>query len=195
MDATERFPTETLIHIAPHPVGPRSAGATHFYQRAVFASQPPLFLQLSTYTRSASQADPTQFTGLGRVAFARQPPASGRKFSIRAASFSIFRGLILMDSIWPIRKRLDHEVPGWAQAPEFFITICCQKRNENQLCRPEVAEAVFDSAKKLSHLQLWDCELLLLMPDHLHLLVGFLLAKKCLRLSRDGSVGWLGSVI
>jgi putative transposase len=78
-----------------------------------------------------------------------------------------------MDSIWPARKRLDHAVPGWAQAPEFFITICCQKRNENQLCRPEVAEAVFDSAKKLSHLQLWDCELLLLMPDHLHLLVGF----------------------
>ena len=78
-----------------------------------------------------------------------------------------------MEANWPVRKLLDHGIPGWAQAPEFFITICCQKRGFNHLCHSGVAEKFFESAQRLSRLRIWDCELLLLMPDHLHLLVGF----------------------
>ena len=73
----------------------------------------------------------------------------------------------------PTRKKLDHRIPGWAQTPEFFITICCQPRGRNQLCHPDVAEQIIKSAQNLARLRLWDCELLLLMPDHLHLLAGF----------------------
>lgn len=78
-----------------------------------------------------------------------------------------------MERIWPTRKKLDHRVPGWANAPEFFITVGCQERGRNHLCHPEIAQQIFESARHLQRLQLWDCELLLLMPDHFHLLAGF----------------------
>ena len=43
----------------------------------------------------------------------------------------------------------------------------------NHLCHPDVAKEFLTSAKNLARLRLWDCELLLLMPDHVHLLAGF----------------------
>jgi REP element-mobilizing transposase RayT len=78
-----------------------------------------------------------------------------------------------MEAEWPKRIQLNHQVPGWIDAPEFFITISCQERGRNQLCHREVAKHFFDSVVKLTCLNLWQCELLVLMPDHLHLLAGF----------------------
>jgi putative transposase len=75
----------------------------------------------------------------------------------------------------PIRKRLPHDRPLWLRPEDstFFITICCAPRDKNQLCNPETSAAVFESvAFRLTRGDWW-VHLLLLMPDHLHMLVVF----------------------
>jgi putative transposase len=75
----------------------------------------------------------------------------------------------------PGRKRLPHELPLWVdpQKEVFFLTICCAKRQENQLCHPHVAREVFDSIRFRNEQGLWFVRLCLLMPDHLHMLMSF----------------------
>jgi putative transposase len=55
----------------------------------------------------------------------------------------------------------------------FFITICCQQRGRNQLCHSQIAEAIFASARFYWERGLWGLPLLLVMPDHLHMLATF----------------------
>jgi putative transposase len=54
----------------------------------------------------------------------------------------------------------------------YFITICCQVRGLNQLCNERIASAIFDTARRYHALQRCHVKLLLLMPDHLHMLIG-----------------------
>jgi putative transposase len=75
----------------------------------------------------------------------------------------------------PKRKMLPHDLPSWAH-PEtviFFITVCCTPRGENQLCKAEVATGIFESVSFRQSRGDWWVQLLLLMPDHLHMLVSF----------------------
>src|SRR5690606_6994500 len=55
----------------------------------------------------------------------------------------------------------------------FFLTICCQVRGTNQLCRREVSEVTFEAVSFRQRMHRWHMHLLLLMPDHLHALVSF----------------------
>ncbi|MFT3870456.1 MAG: transposase [Nibricoccus sp.] len=74
----------------------------------------------------------------------------------------------------PKRKVLPHEIPNWVQPGElFFITICCQQRGANQLCHPEIAQALIDSVRFRQERGNWYTTLFLLMPDHLHALIAF----------------------
>ena len=85
------------------------------------------------------------------------------------ASFSFFCGLILMDPIlYPQRRHLDHGTPWGLEYPEFFLTICCQPRGLNQLCHPGVGDRVLEAAHHYHVSGKWYCELMILMPDHLH---------------------------
>jgi len=68
-----------------------------------------------------------------------------------------------------LRKRLDHITRFGAV---YFITICCQKRGSNQLCDEKTAKALFDTARIYHGRGGWNLHLLLLMPDHLHALIG-----------------------
>ena len=71
-----------------------------------------------------------------------------------------------------IRKSLNHEAHFAARfGATYFITICCRERHTNQLCRREVANAIFNTAARYDQQQKWYLLLLLLMPDHLHVLV------------------------
>ena len=71
----------------------------------------------------------------------------------------------------PGRRLLDHQVPGWVPEDSlFFLTLCAELRGHNTFCRPEVAEEVFDSAAFRVRRNQWWIEILLLMPDHIHLL-------------------------
>ena len=73
----------------------------------------------------------------------------------------------------PVRKRLDHAVHFHGRlGATYFITICCQSRGTNQLCRNDVAQALFETARRYHDAQRWYLKLLLLMPDHLHMLIG-----------------------
>jgi REP element-mobilizing transposase RayT len=71
-------------------------------------------------------------------------------------------------------KHLDHNPPHWI-APEavYFITICTKRRNINQFCHPVIGRHILDSIRLYNERNLWFCDLAVLMPDHIHLLLGF----------------------
>ena len=73
------------------------------------------------------------------------------------------------------RKSLPHDPPPFIDpAGElFFITICCKPRGLNQLCHPEMAANLFASARHYRDSHRWSLSLLVLMPDHLHMLASF----------------------
>jgi REP element-mobilizing transposase RayT len=73
----------------------------------------------------------------------------------------------------PIRKHLDHSVHFHGRfGTTYFITICCEAREQNQLCKDDIARVLFDTARRYHDSHRWYLKLLLLMPDHLHLLIG-----------------------
>lgn len=73
----------------------------------------------------------------------------------------------------PERKPLDHTPHPVARfGADFFITICCQKRGINQLCFPVISETLLTAARHYHDTGQWYLHVFLLMPDHLHALVG-----------------------
>jgi putative transposase len=73
------------------------------------------------------------------------------------------------------RITLPHDPPHFIGTADaiFFITICCQPRGQNHLCRSEVATLLFDAARSYHEQNRWGVPLLLLMPDHVHMLARF----------------------
>ena len=71
------------------------------------------------------------------------------------------------------RKRLDHRTHFAGRfGAIYFVTICCEKRGSNQLCTEETSKILFNSARIYQEHARWNVNLLLLMPDHLHALIG-----------------------
>ena len=74
----------------------------------------------------------------------------------------------------PQRKTLPHGVPSWVKVGSvFFVTICCTRRDENQLCLPVVADVLFEAVRFRQEKNDWYAHLVILMPDHLHALISF----------------------
>jgi hypothetical protein len=74
----------------------------------------------------------------------------------------------------PQRAHLPHEVPSWvAEGSFFFITINCEGRGTNSLCRAGIGDAVLGAAAHNHEKWAWHCRLMLLMPDHLHAIIAF----------------------
>lgn len=72
------------------------------------------------------------------------------------------------------RKALGHVPPAFVpDGAWFFITICCRQRGLNQLCLPATSAALLENGIIYHTTQRWVLHLLLLMPDHLHLIAGF----------------------
>jgi len=72
-----------------------------------------------------------------------------------------------------IRKPLDHKIHFAGRfGATYFITICCHQKGSNQLCREDVSMSVFKTAKIYNERRIWYLWLMLLMPDHLHALIG-----------------------
>ena len=80
----------------------------------------------------------------------------------------------------PWRKRLPHSIPNWVDTDQviFFITVCCKDRGKNVLCYPEKASAIFETVESRMKWCLWYPRVVLLMPDHLHMLVSYNLRLK-----------------
>jgi REP-associated tyrosine transposase len=71
------------------------------------------------------------------------------------------------------RKRLDHTTHFAGRfGAIYFITVCCQQRGSNQLCHKPAADVLINAARIYHERSRWHLNLLLLMPDHLHALIG-----------------------
>lgn len=74
----------------------------------------------------------------------------------------------------PIRSKLPHAPPAWVKPSAlFFVTVCCVPRGKNQLCHDAVADVIFESVEFRQRRLDWHVTLLVLMPDHLHMLTAF----------------------
>ena len=72
------------------------------------------------------------------------------------------------------RKILDHTPPAFVRTGAwFFITLCCQQRGTNQLCVPNIASKLIADGIFYHNQHRWNVHILLLMPDHLHLIANF----------------------
>ncbi|PYM01510.1 MAG: hypothetical protein DMF19_06255 [Verrucomicrobia bacterium] len=71
------------------------------------------------------------------------------------------------------RKQLDHTMHFAARfGATYFITICCRDRRQNSLCRECISAQLFETARRYHQNTRWHLVVLLLMPDHVHLLIG-----------------------
>jgi putative transposase len=69
------------------------------------------------------------------------------------------------------RTRLQHSIPSWVQdGSVYFITINAVQRHINQLAKPVIAEAIKDSIQVYKDAHKWHPKLVVIMPDHLHIL-------------------------
>jgi REP element-mobilizing transposase RayT len=85
-----------------------------------------------------------------------------------------------------VRKPLNHSVHFHGRVgATYFITICCQRRGVNQLCLKDVASVLFETARRYHASLQWHLKLLLLMPDHLHMLIGVPADARLSNLIRD----------
>ena len=85
------------------------------------------------------------------------------------------RSAASLPKMLPIRKRLPHDVPLWVDPSKahYFVTVGCKQRGKNQLARPRVADGIFETVKHRNVQGIWYARLVLLMPDHVHLMLSF----------------------
>ncbi len=84
------------------------------------------------------------------------------------------------------RKPLGHTPPAFVPTGSlFFITLCCQQRGPNQLCLPDISPSVLADAVHYHTSHRWSLHIILLMPDHLHLIAGFPKAETMSAVIRD----------
>jgi REP element-mobilizing transposase RayT len=78
------------------------------------------------------------------------------------------------DDPLPQRRRLHHDVPHWVEdGALYFITINCAARGSTQLTAEDTADTLLDAARFYHEQGRWHITLWLLMPDHLHAILGF----------------------
>jgi putative transposase len=72
------------------------------------------------------------------------------------------------------RSRLHHETPGWVETGALFhIRVRVITERSPPLSEPRLAEALIASVQQYHATGRWWCDLILLMPDHLHALLVF----------------------
>ena len=85
-----------------------------------------------------------------------------------------------------LRKQLDHTTHFAGRfGAVYFITICCDARGTNQLCNERISKVLFDTARIYHERDRWNLNLLLLMPDHLHALIGIDVRDSLSQIMRD----------
>ena len=74
----------------------------------------------------------------------------------------------------PVRKIQDHSPPFWVEDNAvFFLTINCKNRRTNQLACDKSAEGIIDGWKFYREQGRCVPEIVMVMPDHIHLLISF----------------------
>jgi putative transposase len=71
----------------------------------------------------------------------------------------------------PRRRRLPHVLPPWVSSDSrYSLTLCTAPRRRDQLCNPAVAGVLKESLGAYQDMGRLRLHVLVLMPDHLHLL-------------------------
>lgn len=71
-------------------------------------------------------------------------------------------------------RRLSHDVPSWVKdGSVYHIRIRVDREWDDTLVGNEVGNRLLESVAFYQNKQIWNCRLMLLMPDHLHALVSF----------------------
>jgi REP element-mobilizing transposase RayT len=74
----------------------------------------------------------------------------------------------------PQRKKLPHHIPAWVpDDARYFVTVNCRERGRNQLCVGGAAEALLKSVELYEQRGHWYTWLLVVMPDHVHMIASF----------------------
>ena len=74
----------------------------------------------------------------------------------------------------PVRKCMPHQIPSWVpEGSKYFITINCQHRGMDQLCRNEISSELLHSIPVYEAARKWHVYACMIMPDHLHLIAAF----------------------
>ena len=72
------------------------------------------------------------------------------------------------------RKRLNHETPFWVPENfDYFITANAEVRGQNHFCKADIGAEILNSVRYYNETELWFCSLVLLMPDHIHMIICF----------------------
>ena len=72
----------------------------------------------------------------------------------------------------PCRRQLHHTPPSWVPTGSpFFVTICAVDRRSAPLLAQNVPNGLFAAARRYHEIGRWNCELILIMPDHLHAVI------------------------
>ncbi len=93
----------------------------------------------------------------------------------------------------PHRQHLPHSIPFGVETDSavFFLTINCLERGVDVLCCEQVANSIFDAADHYLRTGMWGPRLLLLMPDHIHLITSLNLRERPMRNIVEPWKGWL----
>jgi len=73
------------------------------------------------------------------------------------------------------RKSLPHDLPSWVDlhGSVFFITCCAQDRALKPFASHETASGILDSIRHRVQSRIWWGHAATIMPDHVHLVLGF----------------------
>jgi REP element-mobilizing transposase RayT len=73
------------------------------------------------------------------------------------------------------RKSLPHDLPLWVDVhgAKFFITCCAKDRALTPFACPETANRLLESIKHRMQIRIWYVHAAIIMPDHVHLVLGF----------------------
>lgn len=82
--------------------------------------------------------------------------------------------MVLNTGIYPQRNKLPHEIPPWVtQGARHYITINCRERGTKYLCQAPVARALLKGGESYETLGRWYLWIMLIMPDHMHMIATF----------------------
>jgi putative transposase len=90
----------------------------------------------------------------------------------------------------PERKPLNHALPWFLSNSLhfFFVTVCAKPRGTTLLIQPHVAPRILEAARHYHEKHAWGCLLILIMPDHIHMvLYGQTVPEETIRYFK----GWL----
>jgi len=84
----------------------------------------------------------------------------------------------MSESPFPVRRKLPHDIPSWVrQGTRHFVTVNCKGPDTAPLVDEGIAPALLASARFYEERDRWYLWLMLVMPDHVHLITTFDLTR------------------